>query len=534
MSHAADTLRKARGRLALVRGAFLLAFLVLAVRAVEVATWPAPAARAPAAHPAPAPRGDIVDRNGVLLATDIPARGLYADPRLIADPTQAAVALARILGDADRAEIYRRLTAPGRFVWVRRHITPAQERAVLEIGEPGLAFLDTRRRIYPQGALAAHLLGYANVDGHGLAGAELGFEGALGAGQDVRLTLDTRLQHILEREVAAAIEEFSAKAGVGVIMEVPSGAVLAAASLPDFDPNAGRVARRDARFNRITLGVYELGSLFKIFSTAAFLEAGGRLSDRFDVREPLRRGRFTIRDYHAQDRILTTPEVFMHSSNIGAALMGQRVGGAGLKAFYEELGLLSAPGGWPMAEVGRPLVPEPWREISTLTAAYGHGIAVSPLQVAAAANVVLGDGRYRPPAITADAIEPGVAVVAPQTVAAMRQLLRLVVTQGTGKAAAVDGQRVGGKTGTAEKPSARGGYDRKRLISSFLGAFPMEAPRYLVLVVVDEPQGTKASYGYATGGWVAAPAVARIIAAMADVLAIPPAQQQQEEGSDGV
>jgi cell division protein FtsI (penicillin-binding protein 3) len=530
----ARALHRARGRLTLLRGAIALVFLILAVRAAEVAAWQAPPMRAHAPAEAQAPRGNMYDARGMLLATDIEARGLYADPHLIADPARAARALAALLPGRDAAALEADLTrADTRFVWIARHLTPAQARAVLEIGEPGLAFRPTARRVYPQGALAAHILGYVDVDGRGLAGAERAFDADLATGRDVRLTLDIRLQHVLEREMEAAIRTFSAQAGAGVILEVPTGAVLAAASAPDFDPNQGGQASDTERFNRFALGVYELGSMFKIFSTAAYLEAHpDGLAATFDARAPLRQGRFTIRDFHAENRVLTTPEVFMHSSNIGAALMGQAVGGERLRAFYADLGLL-APMDWTLPERGRPLSPPaPWREISTLTASYGHGVAVSPLHLAVATAAVVGDGRVRAPVLAAgQAASAGPVVVAPETVAAMRALMRLVVSgeHGTARAAAVPGYDVGGKTGTAEKPSATGGYDRGRLISSFVGVFPTAEPRYLVLIVVDEPRGTRESYGYATGGWVGAPAVGRVIEGMARVLDIPPTPEPEPE-----
>ncbi|HBH27162.1 MAG TPA: penicillin-binding protein 2 [Rhodospirillaceae bacterium] len=524
MHRPSDTLRQAQGRTALLRMGFALMFLILALRAGEVASWPPPPQPHPYEEPQRPRRGNIVDARGALLATDIAGQSLYADPHLIAEPDTTAQALARIFPNA--GDMTQKLRQDARFVWLARHISPAQARAVLEIGEPGLVFRAEPERVYPQGPLAAHLIGHTDVDGRGLAGVERAFDGALAAGQDVRLTIDIRLQHALEREIGAAMETFSAKAGAGAILEIATGRVLAGASLPDFDPARAGAASADRRFNRLTLGVYELGSLFKVFSTAAFLEAYPKegLAARFDTREPLRSGRFVIRDYHPEERILTTAEVFEHSSNIGAALMAERVGTERLKAFYAALGLLEPMPAWPLSEVGRPLVPRPWRDISTLTVSYGHGIAVSPLQLATAAAAVLGDGRLRAPKIVEEIGAPVAArqVLSTATAQTMHTLARLVVTGGTAKEADVLGYAIGGKTGTAEKPGATGGYDSTRIISSFVGVFPAHAPRYLILIMVDEPKGTKASYGYATGGWVAAPAVARLVQSMAHILMIPP------------
>jgi cell division protein FtsI (penicillin-binding protein 3) len=340
-----------------------------------------------------------------------------------------------------------------------------------------------------------------------------------------------RLQHALRREIMASMEKFSAKGGAGVIMDVRDGSVLASVSLPDFDPQEYQAADKNAQFNRVSLGVYELGSVFKIFSTAALLETtNSSISQNFDARESLTRGRHKIRDYHAEKRVMTLPEVFMHSSNIGSALMGEQVGTEKLKNFYKDLGLL-ANANFEIGEVGRPIVPSPWRDINTLTASYGHGVAVSPLQLASAVSSIVNGGEYVEPTLILNEAnsekvtkkslkKTSVRIVSPEVSHRMRQLLRLVVTDGTGRNADVEGYYVGGKTGTAEKPGV-GGYNRKSLISSFVGTFPAQEPRYVVYVMFDEPQGTKESYGYATGGWVAAPVVKNVISSMVSILNIP-------------
>ena len=313
-------------------------------------------------------------------------------------------------------------------------------------------------------------------------------------------------------------------------MDASTGEVLAAVSLPDFKPHHYQEAKEQSQFNRYSQGVYELGSVFKIFSTAAMIEKKDvKIGQHFDVREPIKVGRFQIRDYHPEGRVLTLPEVFIHSSNIGSAMMGQAIGTQELKDFYRDLGLLKAPE-FGVSEVGKPLIPSPWREVNTLTASYGHGIAVSPLQLVAATSSILNGGVLVEPKIvkSIDQKNDGVLrVVSPETSHRMRQLLRLAVTQGTGGKADVAGYLVGGKTGTAEKPG-RGGYNRKRLISSFLGAFPMNDPRYVVFAMVDEPQGSKATYGYATGGWVGAPTVARIVSSMVSILGISPIEEKEK------
>jgi cell division protein FtsI (penicillin-binding protein 3) len=344
----------------------------------------------------------------------------------------------------------------------------------------------------------------------------------------LHLTLDTRLQYILRDEVRQVVEEFEARAASALIMDVKSGALLAGMSWPDFDPNHAGQAPSAARFNRLSLGVYELGSVFKIFSTAALLEEGAHFARQFDAREPLQHGAHKIRDYHAEERVLNVPEVFIHSSNIGSALMGEALGTKKLKSYYRDLGLLEETD-FSLQEVGAPIIPRPWRDINTLTASYGHGIAVSPLQLASAVATTIGDGTRKEPHFLKNT--PGrsadLRVFSPKTVEQMRGLLRLTVTDGTGHKGDVPGYQVGGKTGTAEKPGANG-YDLDKKISSFVSVFPMHDPRYLVLVVVDEPKGNARTYNYATGGWVAAPATARIVSHMTRILGIQPAHAQQE------
>ena len=516
----------ARGRLVLISGFFALVFVFFGVRAFDLSViqYKSEGVEIQRVVTPKIARADITDRNGVLLATTLKSASLFADPYLISDPVTTAKGLVQIFPDLAYGLVLQKLQSGKRFVWLKRNILPEEQRAVLQLGEPGLEFEYENRRVYPQGALAAHLLGYTNVDTKGQAGIERSFEEMLAKGDNLQLTLDTRLQHVLRREIQATIDEFSAKAGFGLIMDVASGEILAGVSLPDFDPHSVGKASSNEKFNRLTLGVYELGSVFKIFSTAALFETlNVPMRTTFDASEPIKAGRFTINDYHAEDRVLTVPEVFMYSSNIGSAMMGEAVGTEALKKFYRDLGLLS-PVDFEIKEVTKPLVPNPWSDISTLTASYGHGIATTPLQlITAVSSIVNGGYAVQPSLIVSEEKQDkeDVRVVSRQTAHRMRQLLRLVVTDGTAKKAEVAGYRVGGKTGTAEK-SGVGGYDRKKLLSSFVGVFPMDAPKYAVFVAIDEPQGTKASFGYATAGWTAAPAAQRVISNMVSVLGMEP------------
>ena len=522
----------ARGRLVLLSGVFVLAYMLVTARAVDLTIIQGNVTRVADGEisnddvaPAAIQRGDITDRNGVLLATTLKMASLYADPHFISDVKLAAQNLAKIFPDLSSDDLLQKFQGGKRFIRLRRDLTQVDQYKVLELGEPGLTFQDEDRRIYPQGPLTAHLVGYAGVDNTGLAGVERGLNDRLDDGKPLRLTIDVRLQHALRRETLRAMKEFNAIGAAGVILDARNGDVLAGVSLPDFDPRVAGEASDAQTFNRLTLGTYELGSVFKIFSVAAYLEShNAPMSASFDASQPLKSGAFTIADYDAENRILTIPEVFMYSSNIGAALMGEAVGGEKLKNFYDKLGLLK-PMSFEIPEVARPQVPNPWRDVNTLTASFGHGISTTPLQLASAvASIANGGMLVRPRLVMQDTAEDKQSderVVSAETAHRMRQLMRLVVTDGTGEKAEVPGYDLGGKTGTAEKNS-NGHYDHNRLISSFVGAFPIDAPRYVVYIMIDEPKGTPQTHGYATAGWTAAPAVARVVTSMAAILGIPP------------
>ncbi|MFN3826873.1 MAG: peptidoglycan D,D-transpeptidase FtsI family protein [Micavibrio sp.] len=536
-----SALDRAHGRIVLIGAGFVLIYGAVAARVVDLTILQGELPRLtgvsierefePKTQTA-AIRSDIVDRHGVLLATSLETASLYADPAYISDPVRVAQSLSQALPGLTYGEVLEKLQKKSRFIWIKRNLTPQEQSRILEMGEPGLQFKTEYSRIYPQGELTAHMVGYGSVDGQGLAGVERSFNDFLASGEKtLGLTLDVRLQHILRRETAAAIKEYTAKGGAGIIMDVTSGEVLAAVSLPDFDPQNPAAASPQQIFNNVTLGVYEPGSTMKIFSTAAYLEMKNpSMGTTFDTTLPLKVGRHTIHDYHPEKRPLTIPEIFMHSSNIGSALMGQAVGTERMKEFYGDLGFLDVAD-IEISEKGRPLYPAQWRDINTLTASFGHGISVSPLQIVAAASGIIGDGTLVKPTLILDEsrgssgmksdTNSDIRIVSPKTSHRMKQLMRLVVTEGTAKQADVPGYEVGGKTGTAEK-IVNGRYDRQKKISSFLGFFPMSAPRYAVFIMVDEPHGTKQSYGYATGGWVAAPAVGRVIAAMAPLLGMQP------------
>ncbi len=488
-------------------------------------------------------RADITDRNGVLLATSLKTASVYADPKNVLYPKETALALTKIFPDLSYEVVLKKLNRSGRFIWIKRGVVPEDQVRVLEIGDPGLAFRNEYKRIYPQGNVSAHVVGYSNIDGKGVMGIERSFQEVLSdpalKDDSIRTTLDVRLQNALYAELQKTKNKFDAHGASGMIIDARRGDVLAMVSLPDFDPHSPMSTNKKYQFNSATLGTYELGSVFKIFSTAALLETQeNALSMSFDATEPLKPGRFTINDYHGEERSLTVPEVFMVSSNIGQALMSEVIGTEGLKSFYKKLGLFDKPD-VSFMELGKPQFPKPWRDINTLTASYGHGIAVSPLQlVSAVATVVNGGYKVSPRFVVPkeDGNEQLKArIISGETSDVMRSLMRLVVTDGTAKKAGVDGYGVGGKTGTAEKPGKKG-YDRKRLISSFVGAFPIDDPEYVIFTMLDEPKGIKESYGYATAGWTAAPTFSNVVKRIASINAILPNAfvEKAKEGKQGV
>ena len=542
------TLDLGRKRLMVTGFAFVCAFLVIGARLAEVTLLKKPDAELthlvqPAVvKPVDYGRADIVDRNGVVLATSLDSPSLFANPHQIMDPIAAAHAIAKALPGSNEAELKTKLTSDKSFVWLFRHLTPTQEFAVNSLGIPGIDFEREERRIYPDGPLAAHVVGYSGLDNKGFAGIERSFDAALENTQEpLQLSIDIRLQAILREEMLKTMVDFTACGATGIVMDVRSGEILSMVSLPDFDPNKANtampvtsqpcVASKNASpiFNRATLGVYEMGSVFKIFNTALALDSHkSTLTSIYDTR-PISIGRFTIHDYHPFNRPASVTEIFMESSNIGSARMVMENGPEVQRAFLDKLGLLRPPA-IEIPEIGAPEVPHPWREINAMTIAYGHGLSVSPMQTAIAAAAVVNGGMLRPATLIkhADGYVPsGTRVISEHTSEEMRKLMRLVVTEGTGKNADVPGYLVGGKTGTAEKVEGRN-YAKKALLSSFIGVYPINDPQYMVYVIIDEPHGTKKSYGFATAGWTAAPAVSRIIARMAPLYGVKPIEETPE------
>ncbi len=526
----AQAVEHGRNRIAVLAAFFLAAFAVLGMRVLDLTMFGETRdfVAAPAISEGPVRRAAITDRNGEVLATDVEVPSLYVDARKVIEPVATADALRTVLPDLDRDHLISMFTSERAFLWIKRKLGPRQQAAVHALGLPGLGFKHEPHRVYPKGKSAAHILGYVDVDNHGIAGIERGLDARIdGAKEPVVLSLDMRVQHAVEQELAASIKTFSAKSAAGVVMDVNTGEVLGLASLPDYDPNMPMAADGTARFNTATRGVYEMGSTFKVFTAAIALETGVTSMDgSYDARTPIKVSGHTISDYHAEKRWLTVPEIVMHSSNIGTAKMALDIGVSRHRDYLSRLGLLSRPA-LELPEVAEPLLPSQWHEVETMTISFGHGLAISPLQMAAA-GAALGNGGYRvEPTLRVRDEAPAdrTRVLRAETSRNVVDMMRMVVTDGTGGYADVAGYEVAGKTGTAEKAGA-GGYSKNRLLTSFLALFPASDPQYLVLVVLDEPQGTKETYRYATAGWNAAPTAGRVIRRIAPVLGVEPVRPE--------
>ena len=491
-----------------------------------------------AEHQPRLPRPDVVDRNGVVIATDIAVASLYADPRKIIDVEEAVESLTATVPDLDAKALRAKLIQPGRaFVWLKRQVSPEERDAVYNLGIPGVGFVNERRRVYPMGRLAAHTVGYVDLDSRGIAGIEkyLDDQGALytaSLGEDsgqtaspAQISTDTRVQHALTDELALAVAKFKAIAAGGIVIDITTGEIIALVSLPDFNPNQEDKKFRKEQANMMTSGVFELGSVIKAVTFAMAFDYGvTNLTGKYDARFPLVIGNASISDYHAQRRVLTVPEIFTNSSNIGTARMALDVGTEGHQEFLRRVGLFDRLT-TEVPESAKPLLPKHWSKLATATAAFGHGFAVQPLQGISVIGGLLNNGVMTAPTFlkreVAEAEVLAKRIVKPETSEKMRYLFRLNVTEGTASKADVIGYRVGGKTGTAEKVE-NGRYTPDKLLNSFIGAFPMDNPRYAIIVMLDEPKATPETYGFATAGWNAVPTAGKIIERIAPLLGVRP------------
>jgi len=551
-----DRDRKARARLGLAVFGFGVIYAIIAAKLVIFAIAPdSHAARRGSSDAVGTARPNIIDRNGELLATDVKRPSLFAEPRRIYDVDVDIELLTSIFPDLDTKDLRQRLGNTRRgFTWLKRDITPQQQAEIKRVGIPAIGFVTENKRVYPNGPEVSHELGYVTVENTGVSGIEkwLDDQGLLelhkaGFATDrqqepVVLSLDLRVQHVLRDELVAAKEKFRAKSAAGVIYNVRTGEVIAMASEPDFDPNFGReAAERDITqakingpgfmgetFNRLTNGLFEMGSTYKAFTIAMALDSGRyNLNSLVDVRSPLHYGHHTIHDYHAMHRPISVSEVFIYSSNIGAAMLARSIGVSAHQAFLRRFGQLDRLK-TELPESREPMYPKHWAEVNTATIAFGHGISVEPLQAVMGVAALMNGGILIPPTFLkrseAQASALGTRVIKPETSVMMRYLMRLNAetgAHGTATKADVPGYYVGAKTGTAEKVFG-GHYIKKRLMTDTMAVLPADDPRYLVFIMLDEPQGLKEDGYFATAGMNAVPTAARVIARAAPLLGIEP------------
>lgn len=527
---------QARNRVGLIIVGFVAVYGVIGSRLVqygmaqpEITSSIMPADRLMASRP------DLLDRNGEVLATDIRTVSLYAEPHKIVDADEVIEKLATVLPELDARSIYGKLSSKSHFQWLRRQLTPKQQSQILALGIPGIGFRPEKRRFYPGGATAAHVVGHVNIDNRGVAGMEryvdsqgLADLAAVGMTSDqplepVRLSIDLRVQSIVREVIYSSIDKYQAVGAGAVVLDVHTGEVIAMASAPDYDPNTPAAGAEEGWLNRMSNGTFEMGSTFKAFTTAMALDSGKvKMTDSFDARFPIRIGGFTIKDFHGKGRMLTVPEVFQYSSNIGTAKMADVVGIEGQKEFLTRLGLLTRMQ-TELPEVAMPSQPREWKKIHSVTISFGHGVSTTPLQTAVAVAALVNGGKLIPPTFLprtrdeADVVAQ--RVMKESTSEDMRFLFDWNATKGSGKRALVEGFNVGGKTGTAEKV-VNGRYSNEKNFNVFIAAFPIHEPQYAVLTFIDEPKTGEG--GGRTAGLNAAPMVQDIISRSAAILGVKP------------
>src|ERR1700754_2403600 len=534
-----DRAAKARARVGFAILAFAAVYAVIGGRLVMYATLgDSHGARRTASQDAIATaRPDIVDRNGEVLATDVKAPSLFGEPRRIIDKDEAIEMLTGTLPDLETAEVRDRLSGRKGFVWLKREITPQQQIDIHKLGLPGIGFLRENKRVYPTGNEVAHLIGLVNIDNQGIAGMEKwldnqGLADLHRAGfatdrlqKPIELSIDLRVEHALRDELLKAKEKYHTKAASGIVSNVRTGEIVAMVSLPDFDPNNPKEAHDPDRINRLTTGVYEMGSTFKAFTLAMALDSGkSDLNSMWDARGPLHYGKFAIHDDEPKGRFISMKEVFTFSSNIGAAGIALSQGVEAPKAFLRRMGQMERLR-TELPESASPILPRHWGELNTVTIAFGHGIAVAPLQAVMGIDALADGGRPVPPTFLrrseAEAMKLATRVVKTETRDKMRYLMRLNAEIGTAKQANVDGYYIGGKTGTSEKV-INGHYAKKQVLNSFTAILPADNPQYQLLIMLDEPKALPETHGFITSGWNAVPTGGKVIARIAPLLGVEP------------
>ncbi len=539
---------RAESRLSVLVLAFLAAFLTVGIRlGVMAAGDPSEPVAENYSSKIMTQRADIIDRNGAILATNLVTDSLYAQPPLMIDKAHAAQQLAIIFPDLKAEDLLADFQSKRKFIWLQRKLSPEQRQAVHDIGEPGLLFGPREMRLYPNGTLAAHILGGASFGREGVSSAEVigvaGVENQFDEflrdpamqGKPLQLSIDLTVQAATQRVLAGGMKMMNAKAAAAVLMDVHTGEVIALVSLPDFDPNnrprpaVTGDASDSVLFNHASQGLYELGSTFKLFTAAIALEdkiVGP--NGMVNIKGPLKWGKFTVRDFHNYGSTLSLTDVIVKSSNIGSARLAMEFGGGRQQAFLDSIGMFSpVPIELVEARQSRPLLPKHWSELSTMTVSYGHGIAASPLHLAAAYSSILNGGtRIRPTILKSEDVTKGERVVSEETSKALRIMLRQVVLRGTASMGEVKGYHVGGKTGTADKPNPTGGYYKDKVIASFAAVFPAHDPKYVLVVTMDEPVDTSGLEPRRTAGWTSVPVAAEIIRRVAPLMGMRPEIEQ--------
>ncbi len=475
-------------------------------------------------------RKNIVDRNGIVLATSLPTVDLSVNPKQVKNPAETAQRLAGALPDLDYDEVYDKLRSPSNFKYIKRNLTPKERNSVNWLGYHFLQETKGEKRAYPQGRLFAHILGATDIDNHGIAGLEKSYEINLQK-ETVQLSLDTSVQEMTRQALQKGVKKHHAEGGLGIVMDVRNGEVLAMVSLPDYDPNLAADGNETDRFNKATLGTYEFGSVFKLFNTAMALDYKDiRLTDRFDASQTIRIGRKIIEDYRGENRSLRVPEILIHSSNIGSVLIAQQSGWEKQRdflkrfGFYERLPIQLSERGWTQYPQGKK-----WADITSANVAFGYGISITPLHLIAGVSALVNGGYYRVPTFVRGGNDAAIEyqVVQPETSEAMRRMMWAVVNWDIKKTDPVAGYAVGGKTGSANLLE-NGKYVLGALRTTFVGAFPMNDPKYAVLVTLENPKRTKETWMFNTAGWNAKPVALDIVAQIAPYLGVAPQERWEQ------
>jgi cell division protein FtsI (penicillin-binding protein 3) len=495
-------------------------------------------------------RANITDRNGTIIATNLSTTSIYANPKQLLDKAKAAEKLASIFPDLRKEKLLEEFKSNKHFVWIKRNVTPKELYAINHLGLPGINFERSQQRVYPHGSLFSHILGYTGVDGKGLSGIEQSFQNQLTAHlknttasakpsakpsdiAPLALSIDVRIQTMVREELQAGINHFQAAGGTSIVMDSQTGEIISMVNLPDFDSNHPTASTEKSRFNQASFGSYEVGSIIKILTLAIGLDAGAiSMSDQFDVTDPIRIARYRIKDLKPAIGLQTVSDLFLKSSNIGMAKIGLNTGAATQQKYFSALGMFK-PTQLEIPERASPMYPSvaKWNDVSTMTIAYGYGASFTPVHMVQAMGAVVNGGELHPATLLKQAPDaPTVAqkIFSPKTSEMMCQLLRLNVLRGTAKKAAAPGFMVGGKTGTAHKLDGST-YASNLRLSSLIGAFPMQQPRYVVLVMLDSPKPSQETLGFATGGWTAAPVTSKIISRIAPVLGVVPVDESEPQ-----